>query len=204
MKLGKTFMHGILGENPIFRLVLGICPALAVSTTVFDGMGMGIATTFVLVFSNLVISLFRKTIPEAIRIPTFMVLIAAFVTIVQLMTEAFVPALHQSLGIFIPLIACNCIVFGRAEGFAFKHPPLQSVVDGLGMGLGFALSLTLLAACREVLGNGTFLGAQVMPASFQPMAIMTSPPGGFIMLGLLLAAINLIVRKVEKRAAAKT
>ncbi|MCL2812488.1 MAG: electron transport complex subunit E [Clostridia bacterium] len=203
MKLGKTFGHGILGENPIFRQMLGICPALAVSTTVFDGLGMGIATTFVLVFSNLATSLLRKIIPEAIRIPSLALVIAAFVTVVQLVAEAFVPALHQSLGIFIPLIAVNCIIFGRAEGFAFRNSPLQSVVDGLGMGLGFTLSLALLAAFREVLGNGTFLGAQVMPASFEPMAIFISPPGGFIMLGLLLAAINLIVRKLEKRAAAK-
>jgi len=203
MNLRTTFLHGILGENPIFRLMLGICPTLAVSTTAFNGLGMGAATTFVLIFSNVAISLLRKAIPEAIRIPTLAVVIAAFVTVVQLMVEAFVPALHQSLGIFIPLIAVNCIIFGRAEAFAFKHPPLQSAVDGLGMGLGFTLSLTLLASIREVLGSGTFLGVQVMPAAYEPMAIITSPPGGFIMLGLLLAAINLILRKMEKRAAAK-
>jgi len=203
MKLRSIFSHGILGENPIFRQMLGICPTLAVTTTAFNGLGMGLAATFVLVFSNLAISLLRKAIPEAIRIPTFVVVVAAFVTVVQLAVEAFVPALHQSLGIFIPLIAVNCIIFGRAEAFAFSHPPLPSAVDGLGMGLGFTLSLTVLASIREVLGNGTFLGAQVMPAFYRPMAIITSPPGGFIMLGLLLAAINLIVRKIEKRAAAK-
>ncbi|MCL2544368.1 MAG: electron transport complex subunit E [Clostridia bacterium] len=203
MTLRKTFLHGILGENPIFRLMLGICPTLAVSTTVFNGLGMGIAATLVLMFTNLAISLMRKAIPEAIRIPAFMVIIAAFVTVVQLIIEAFVPALHRSLGIFIPLIACNCIVFERAEAFAFQHPPLPSLVDGLGMGLGFTLSITALAALREVLGNGTFLGVQVMPGAYQPMAIITSPPGGFIMLGLMLAAINLIVRKRQRRAAGK-
>jgi len=203
MKLRKIFLNGILAENPIFRLVLGICPTLAITTTVYNGLGMGIAATFVLVFSNLAVSLLRKVIPEAIRLPTFVVVIATFVTIVQLAVEAFVPALHKSLGIFIPLIAVNCIIFARAEAFAFRNPPLRSVMDGLGMGLGFTLAITVLAAIREVLGNGTFLGEQVMPASFQPMVMVTSPPGGFIMLGLLLAAVNLITHAIEKRVAAK-
>jgi len=203
MDLRKTFLHGILGENPIFRLMLGICPTLAVSTTAFNGLGMGVAIAFVLVLSNLAISLLRKVIPETVRIPSFVVVVAAFVTVVQLMMEAFVPALHRSLGIFIPLIACNCVVFERAEAFAFRNPPVRSVLDGLGMGCGFILSITALAALRELLGSGTFFGVQVMPGAYQPMGIITSPPGGFIMMGLMLAAINLIVRKREKRAAAK-
>ena len=203
MSLRKTFLNGILNENPVLRLVLGMCPTMAITTTAFNGIGMGLAATFVLVFSNLVISSMRKVIPEAIRIPTFVVAIATFVTIVQLIVEAFVPALHKSLGIFIPLIVVNCIIFARAESFAFKNPPMRSVIDGLGMGVGFTLAITVLAALREVLGNGTFFGAWVMPAAYQPMTIITSPPGGFIMLGLLLATVNLITRKIGKRAAEK-
>jgi len=198
MSLRNTFLNGIWGQNPIFRLVLGICPTLAVSTTVYNGLGMGAAATFVLVCSNLAVSLMRKAIPEAIRIPAFVVVIATFVTVVQLTAEAFVPALHRSLGIFIPLTVVNCILFQRAEAFAFQNPPLRSAADGLGMGLGFTLAITLLAAVREVLGSGTFLGARVMPEAYRPMAIITLPPGGFIMLGLLLAAVNLIAEKRAK------
>jgi Na+-translocating ferredoxin:NAD+ oxidoreductase subunit E len=199
-----VFMNGILNENPTFRLLLGMCPTLAVSTAVVQGIGMGFAATFVLVFSNLVISLLRNIIPDKVRIPAFVVIIATFVTMIDLMLKAFIPSLSQSLGIFIPLIVVNCIIFARAEAFAFKNNALLSVADGLGMGLGFTLSITLLSACRELLGNGTLLGIQVMPVSYQPMAMILRPPGGFIMLGILLLIINAIVNSANKRRAGKT
>lgn len=199
MKLGKVFWNGILPENPTFRIVLGMCPTLAITITAFNGIGMGLATTFVLVFSNLVISLLRKIIPEAIRIPAFVVIIATFVTIVQLVIKAFLPALDKSLGIFIPLIVVNCIIFARAESFAFKNPPLPSIMDGLGMGIGFTLAITILASIREILGAGTFFGMPVMGASFQPMAILQQPPGGFIALGLLMALVNTLTKRAGKR-----
>ncbi|HPR79198.1 MAG TPA: electron transport complex subunit RsxE, partial [Candidatus Limiplasma sp.] len=176
---------------------------LAISTAVNQGIGMGLATTFVLVFSNLVISLLRNIIPEKVRIPSFVVVIATFVTIVDLLMKAFVPALSQSLGLYIPLIVVNCIIFARAESFAFKQPPLASLVDGFSMGIGFTISITLLSAVREVLGSGTFLGMQVMPASYHPMAIIIRPPGGFIVLGLLMLLVNAVVKAIQKRKAAK-
>ncbi len=201
---GSIFFNGVVTENPTFRLVLGMCPTLAISTAVSQGIGMGLATTFVLVFSNLVISLLRNTIPEKVRIPSFVVVIATFVTIVDLLMKAYVPSLSQSLGVYIPLIVVNCIIFARAESFAFKNPPLASLADGLGMGLGFTLAISLLSAVREVIGSGTFLGVQVMPASYHPMAIVVRPPGGFVMLGLLLLTVNAIVKAVDKRKLAKS
>lgn len=201
--LGGVFMNGIIQENPTFRLVLGMCPTLAISTAVTQGIGMGIATTFVLVFSNLVISLLRNIIPDKVRIPSFVVVIATFVTIVDLVMKAFVPALSQSLGVYIPLIVVNCIIFARAESYAFKQPPMASLMDGLGMGVGFTLAITLLSAVREVLGSGTFLGVQVMPAAYHPMAIIIRPPGGFVMLGILLLLVNAVVKAFEKRKLAK-
>ena len=200
----SVFMNGILNENPTFRLLLGMCPTLAISTAVTQGIGMGLATTFVLVFSNLVISLLRNVIPEKVRIPSFVVVIATFVTIVDLMLKAFIPSLSQSLGLYIPLIVVNCIIFARAESFAFKNTPLRSLADGLGMGMGFTLGITLLSAVREIIGSGTFLGMQVMPASYHPMAIVIRPPGGFVMLGLLLLAVNASVKAIEKRKLAKS
>ena len=199
----SVFMNGIFAENPTFRLLLGMCPTLAVSTAVFQGIGMGLATTFVLVFSNLVIAMLRNIIPDKVRIPAFIVVIATFVTIVDLMLKAFIPSLSESLGIFIPLIVVNCIIFARAESFASKNSVLLSITDGLGMGLGFTLSITLLSACRELLGNGTLLDMQIMPESFQPMAIALRPPGGFIMLGILLIVINATGKTLAKRKAAK-
>jgi len=205
MNLRKTplriFLNGMFGENPVFRLAPGLCPALAVATTALGGVGIGLAATFVLVFSSLTISLMRKAVPEAIRIPVFVMVIAAFVTVVQLFAEAFTPVLHKALGIYIPLLTVNCIVFARAEAFAFKNPPLHAAVDGLGAGAGFTLAITLLAALREVLGAGALFGAQVMPASYPPMTVLTSPPGGFILLGLLLATVNPILRKLGQKAA---
>jgi len=201
--LQAVFMNGIIKENPTFRLLLGMCPTLAISTAVSQGIGMGLATTFVLVFSNLVISLLRNIIPEKVRIPSFVVVIATFVTIVDLIMKAFLPSLSDALGLYIPLIVVNCIIFARAESFASKNPPLSALADGFGMGLGFTLAITLLSAVREIIGSGTFLGAQVMPASYHPMAIVIRPPGGFIMLGLLLLVVNAVSKAIEKRKAAK-
>ena len=158
---------------------------------------MGLATTFVLVFSNLVISLLRRVIPERIRIPMFIIIIAAFVTIVEMVMHAFLPELYDTLGVFISLIVVNCIIFARAEAFAFKNPPLKSAVDGLGMGLGFTLAITIVAAIRELLGSGTVLGRQLMPPGYEPMAFAVSPAGGFVILGLALAAVNRITRRGE-------
>ena len=194
-ELRRIFVNGIIDENPTFRMVLGMCPTLAITTAVSNGIGMGLAVTFVLVFSNLVISLLRKAIPDQIRIPAFIVVIATFVTIVQLVVKAFVPALDAALGVFIPLIVVNCIIFGRAEAFAFKNKPVPAMVDGLGMGIGFTLAITLISAIRELFGVGTLLGAQVMPAGYMPMDILIRPAGGFIVLGLTLAVMNKLLPK---------
>ena len=202
-QLRKVFMNGILNENPTFRLLLGMCPTLAISKAASSGLGMGLAATFVLICSNLVISLLRNFIPDKIRIPAFIVVIATFVTIVQLLLQAFIPALYESLGVFIPLIVVNCIIFARAESFASKNPPLESACDGLGMGLGFTLAITLLSAIRELLGSGTLLGIQVMPDGYQPMAIITQAPGGFIMLGLLMVVMNALFKAYDRRRASK-
>ena len=193
--LRRIFMNGIIDENPTFRMVLGMCPTLAITTAASNGIGMGLAVTFVLVFSNLVISLLRKAIPDQIRIPAFIVVIATFVTIVQLIIKAFLPALDASLGVFIPLIVVNCIIFGRAEAFAFKNKPLPSIVDGLGMGLGFTIAITLISSVRELFGAGTLFGIQVMPAGYMPMALLIKPDGGFIVLGLLMALMNKLLPK---------
>ncbi|MEX1378276.1 MAG: electron transport complex subunit E [Eubacteriales bacterium] len=195
MNYRKVFMNGITKENPVFRLLLGMCPTLAVTTSATNGIGMGLAATFVLVGSNLVISLIKGFIPEKIRIPSFIVVIATFVTIVQLLMEAYIPTLYESLGLFIPLIVVNCIILARAEAFASKNGPVASIVDGLGMGLGFTLALTLLASVREILGNGSIFGVQVLGASYQPALIFILAPGGFIALGLLLALINAMAVK---------
>ena len=194
-ELRKIFMNGIINENPTFRMVLGMCPTLAITTAVSNGIGMGLATTAVLVCSNLFISLLRKVIPDEIRIPAFIVVIATFVTIVQLIIKAFLPALDAALGMFIPLIVVNCIIFGRAEAFAFKNKPLASVADGLGMGIGFTCAITLICAVRELFGAGTLLGAQVMPAGYMPMDLLVKPAGGFIVFGLMMALMNKLLPK---------
>ena len=194
-ELRKIFMNGIIDENPTFRMVLGTCPTLAITTAVSNGIGMGLATTFVLVFSNLVISLLRKAIPDEIRIPAFIVVIATFVTIVQLVIKAFLPALDAALGMFIPLIVVNCIIFGRAEAFACKNKPVAAIADGLGMGLGFTCAITLICAVRELFGAGTLLGVQVMPAGYMPMDLLVKPAGGFIVLGLMMALVNKLMPK---------
>lgn len=206
-KNGKSFLHvflnGLIWENPIFTLMLGMCPTLAITTAASNGVGMGLATTAVLVCSNLFISMLRHVIPEKVRIPAFIVVIASFVTIVELLLKAFLPALSATLGLYIPLIVVNCIIFARAESFAFKNPPLLSVADGLGMGLGFTGAITLLSIIREALGNGTVFGLQIMPANFQPMGIMLNVPGGFVTLGVLLIVINALKEYAAGRAAAQ-
>ena len=194
-ELRKIFMNGIIDENPTFRMVLGMCPTLAITTAVSNGIGMGLATTVVLVCSNLFISLLRKAIPDEIRIPAFIVVIATFVTIVQLVIKAFLPALDAALGMFIPLIVVNCIIFGRAEAFACKNKPIASIADGLGMGLGFTCAITLICAVRELFGAGTLLGMQVMPAGYMPMDLLVKPAGGFIVFGLMMALMNKLLPK---------
>lgn len=197
MKLRKIFFNGIINENPTFRLVLGMCPTLAVTTAAQNGVGMGLAATFVLVASNIVISALRNFIPDKIRIPSFVVIIATFVTMVGMIMEAFFSQLYQSLGLFIPLIVVNCIIMARAESFAYNNGVIASALDGLGMGLGFTLALTLLGSIREILGNGTWFGMQVIGGGFNPAIIMILPPGGFITLGLLLALLNKLTAKAE-------
>ena len=190
-KIAGEFSKGIIKENPIFFLVLGLCPALAVSNNLNNALGMSLAVTFVLVFSNSIISLIRKFIPDKIRIPCFIVVIATFVTIVELIMKAYFPALDKSLGIFIPLIVVNCIILGRAEAFASRNGLLASIADGLGMGIGFSLALMTIAGIREVLGNGTLFGHKVF-ASFEPALTFALAPGALLVLGLLIGGIRWI------------
>lgn len=192
MTLGQEFRKGFWKENAVFRLLLGLCPALAVTTSAENGLGMGLATTFVLVCSNIVVSSLRKFIPAKVRIPSFIVIIASFVTVVQLCMEAYVYDLYKALGIFIPLIVVNCLILGRAEAFASKNRLVPAVADGVGMGLGFTLALFVLGAVRELFGSGTLLGFAVFGSSYQPLLLMILPPGAFIVMGLLLAAMNLL------------
>ena len=198
----SVFLNGLIFENPTFTLMLGMCPTLAITIAGSNGLGMGLATTAVLVCSNLFISLLRNFIPEKVRIPAFIVVIASFVTIIDLCIKAFLPDLSASLGMYIPLIVVNCIIFARAESFAFKNPPVLSIADGLGMGLGFTFAITLLSVIREVIGAGTVFGMNVMPAGYQPMAIMVQVPGGFVTLGLLLIAVNALRKLTAKKEAA--
>ena len=196
--LGQVMMNGIINENPTFRLVLGTCPTLATTTSAVNGFGMGLSVTFVLVCSNIVISLLRKFIPDKVRIPSFIVVIAAFVTILQLLLHAYVPSLYDSLGIFLPLIVVNCIILARAEAFASKNPVVDSAVDGIGMGIGFTIALTLIGCVREILGSGSVFGIQVLGASYEPMLIFVLASGGFLTYGLLLGIINAITNHNRK------
>ena len=205
-EIAGDFLRGLWEEIPLFRLVLGTCPTLAVTTSATNGVGMGIATTFVLVASNILISILRKIIPDMIRIPAFIIVIASFVTVTDLMMAAFTPELHHSLGIFIPLIVVNCIVLARAEAFASKNNVIRSTADGLGMGIGFTIVLILLGTVRELLGNGTWFDMPVFTGimeafeyEYQPMIVMILPPGAFIGLGLLVALAN----KIEERRKGK-
>jgi len=197
LKLGKIFMNGIIKENPIFRLLLGMCPTLAVTTAAINGLGMGLATAAVLVGSNAVIALIKDLIPAKIRIPSFIVVIASFVTIIGMLMKAYLPALDKSLGLFIPLIVVNCIILARAESFASKNGVVSSIADGLGMGLGFTLALTILASIRELLGAGSIFGISVFGAGFEPALIMILPPGAFLTLGLLLGLLNKMTQKTQ-------
>ena len=195
MSVVKEFTKGFWKELPPFRLVLGLCPTLAVTTAAENGMGMGLATTFVLVFSNVLVSILRKVIPSKVRIASYIVVIASFVVIVELLMQAYFYPLYKILGIFIPLIVVNCIILGRAEAFASKNPIIHSLADGLGIGLGFTISLTVLGSIREILGNGTLFGASVMWSSFEPLSFIVKAPGAFVCLGLLLGLMNIISRK---------
>ena len=197
-KLSYIFLNGVLMENPTFRLVLGTCPTLAVTTCAKNGIGMGLAATFVLICSNLVISLLRKFIPNKVRIPAFIVIISTFVTIVQMLMQAFLPSLYEALGIFIPLIVVNCIILARAEAFASKNGAIASAVDGLGMGIGFTLAITLIGTIREILGAGTVFDIPLFQNG-DPMLIMVMAPGGFIVFGSLLGLINLITSRTAKK-----
>lgn len=197
--LRSVFFNGIISENPTFRLVLGTCPTLAITTQAINGIGMGAAATFVLIGSNVVISLLRNFIPDKVRIPAFVIVICTFVTMVQLFMQAFIPALYESLGVFIPLIVVNCIILARAEAFACKNSVLHSAVDGLGMGLGFTMAITLIAMIRELLGNGTLFGAQIMGASFEPMLLLILPPGGFMTFGLMIGLMNILSKRHENK-----
>ena len=191
----KVFTRGLIDENPVFVLLLGMCPLLAVTTAAKNGLGMGIAATAVLLASNVIISLLRRAIPAKIRIPCFIVVIATFVTMVDLVMEAFVPDLHSVLGIFIPLIVVNCIILQRAESFASRNSVFRSVLDGLGMGIGFTIALVILASVREIIGAGTWFGYSLFWESFEPMRLLTSPPGAFITLGLIIGLINVFKLK---------
>ncbi|MCK9179935.1 MAG: electron transport complex subunit E [Bacteroides sp.] len=185
----KVLMNGIIKENPIFVLLLGMCPTLGTTSSAMNGLGMGLATLFVLVCSNVVISLVKNIIPDAVRIPSYIVIIASFVTLLQMAMQAYVPALYSTLGLFIPLIVVNCIVLGRAESFAAKNTPLSSLFDGLGMGLGFTLALTLLGSVRELLGTGKIFEIVIFPEHYG-MLLFVLAPGAFIALGYLIAIIN--------------
>jgi electron transport complex protein RnfE len=195
MSVGEELIRGIFKENPVFRLVLGICPTLAVTTSLTNALGMGLASSFVLLGSNIGISLLRGVIPAKVRIPAFIVIISTFVTIIDLLMAAFMPDLHNALGIFIPLIVVNCIIMGRAEAFASKSPVGPSIIDALGMGIGFTLALALIGSVRELFGSGTLLGFGVPGLDAMPVLLLILPPGAFLTMGQLLGLFNFIAQK---------
>src|SRR4030042_198049 len=196
MKRWQIFTRGIISENPVLVIMIGLCPALATSGTVRDGFGMGVAATFVLFFSNVIISMIRKVVPAEVRIPVYIVIISTFVTIVDYAMQAFQPDLYRVLGVFVPLIVVNCIILGRAEAFASKNSVVNAALDGLGMGIGFTLILVVIGTIREILGNGTFLGHTVLGSSFKqyPVTFMILPPGAFLVIAILRALINKYVK----------
>lgn len=199
-KYVERLYNGIIKENPTFVVMLGMCPTLAVTSSAMNGIGMGLSTTVVLIFSNLLISLFRKKIPGGVRIPAFIVIIASLVTIVDLLLKAYIPALSESLGVYIPLIVVNCIIFGRAESFASKNEPLISIFDGIGMGLGFTVGLTTIGLIREILGAGTIFNVPVLVnLGYTPMTIFIMAPGAFLVLAFLVAGMNIIRKKMEEK-----
>ena len=213
----KILTNGILNENPVLRLVLGTCPTLAVTTMASNGIGMGLAATFVLLCSNIVISALRKVIPDQVRIPCYITVIAGFVSVVQMIVKAFLPSLDTALGVYLPLIVVNCIILGRAEMFASKNNVIDSALDGIGMGIGFTLTLTVMGSIREILGSGTWMAGldgllsflpegfaiQVLPASVDPFTIMTSAPGGFFVFGVLMAGATWLTTRPKKAAEAE-
>ena len=191
-KIFERLYNGLIKENPTLVLMLGMCPTLAVTTSAINGLGMGLTTTVVLIMSNFLISLLRKVIPDGVRIPAFIVIIASFVTMVQLLLQAYLPSLYDSLGIYIPLIVVNCIILGRAEAYASKNGVIPSIFDGLGMGLGFTLGLTLIGIVRELIGAGSIFGLGIMPKSYEPINIFILAPGAFFVLAMLTAIQNKI------------
>lgn len=193
----QVFTAGIIKNNPTFRLVLGTCPTLAVTTGAINGIGMGLATTFVLICSNVLISMLRKVIPDKVRIPAFVLIIATFVTIVQMVMRSFIPSLYESLGLYIPLIVVNCIILARAEAFASTNPVVDSALDGAGMGIGFTVSLTVMGMIREFIGAGTFFGMEIGNLPNVAMSVFVLPAGGFIVYGMLMALINYVSKKAE-------
>lgn len=201
MSLVKSLKEGIITNNPSFIQLIGMCPTLGVTTSAENGLAMGLATAAVLVCSNLAISLIKKIVPDEIRIPVFVVVIATFVTAVGMLLAAFLPELNKSLGLFIPLIVVNCLILGRAEAFASKNSAVESIFDGIGMGLGFTLALTILGSIREILGSGALFGKAIMGASFQPSIMFILPPGAFFVLGLLVGIINKVnISKAKKES----
>jgi electron transport complex protein RnfE len=195
MNIVKNLKNGIIKENPIFVQLLGMCPTLAVTTSALNGLGMGLATTTVLIGSNIVIASLRKLIPNKIRIPVFIVVIATFVTLIDMFMHAYALELYKSLGLFIPLIVVNCLILGRAESYASKNSVVPSIFDAIGMGIGFTLALTVLGMVRELLGSGSLFGATILGGSFEPALIMILPPGAFLALGFLIGLVNFISRK---------
>ncbi len=206
-KVGERLYNGIIKENPTYVLMLGMCPTLAVTTSALNGVGMGLSTTVVLTLSNLFISALRKVIPDKVRMPAFIVIVASFVTIVQFLVQGFLPSLYDSLGIYIPLIVVNCIILGRAESYASKNPIIPSVFDGIGMGLGFTIGITIIGAIREIIGSGAIFGYQVLPladestgtAGYTPISIFILAPGAFLVLGFVVAIMNKIRSNAEKK-----
>lgn len=200
----KELFKGLYNENPVFRLMLGLCPVLATSSSVNNAIGMGVSVIFVLVCSNFIISLIKQWIPQKIRIPIFIMIIATFVTIVDLVMAGFFPGLHKSLGLFIPLIVVNCIILGRAEAFASKRGTFHSILDGFGMGIGFTLAIVIIATFREILGNGTWLGIPLFGSSYQPVLLMILHPGAFLTIGILIGLFNWYEHRREMIKASKS
>ncbi|MFR2189455.1 MAG: electron transport complex subunit RsxE [Blautia sp.] len=198
-KAAERLYNGLIKENPTFVLMLGMCPTLAVTTLAMNGIGMGLTTTVILALSNVMISALRKVIPDGVRMPAYIVIVASFVTIVQFLLQAYVPGLYESLGIYIPLIVVNCIILGRAEAYASKNPVIPSFFDGLGMGLGFTVGLTAIGIVRELIGSGKIFGFQVMPSAYEPVTIFILAPGAFLVLTLLVALQNRVKRSLEKK-----
>ena len=209
-KCTERLYNGLVKENPTFVLMLGMCPTLAVTTSAINGVGMGLSTTVVLIMSNMLISMLRKIIPDSVRMPAFIVIVASFVTIVQFLMEGFVPSLYDSLGLYIPLIVVNCIILGRAESYASKNPVLPSIFDGIGMGLGFTVGLTCIGAVREILGSGQIFGFQLLPladasagkAGYTPLTIFVLAPGAFFVLAMLIAIQNAFREAKRKKGIA--